>query len=75
MKTLKLVPLLYSCLAPFGNGSVVPIYAKTKALDVLETAGLKPAIQKRATASSSRIRRDGPQRLKPCWRCTAFGTT
>src|SRR6266849_11064860 len=41
-KTLKLVPSLYSGFAPFGNGSVVPILLKTKALGVLEIDGLKP---------------------------------
>src|SRR5216683_6801775 len=41
-KTLKLVPSLYSGFAPFGNGSVVPIYAKTKALDVLERFARTP---------------------------------
>jgi hypothetical protein len=34
-KTAKFVPLLYSGFAPFGNGSVVLILLKTKALDVL----------------------------------------
>src|SRR5712671_4981060 len=39
---VKFVPLLYSGFAPFGNGSVVPIYAKTKALDVLERLARTP---------------------------------
>jgi len=36
------VPLLYSGFAPLGNGSVVPILLKTKALDVLERFARTP---------------------------------